>query len=195
MKPIEYLSLIMNKSLIDQVADIATTPKFNAGRFARALHLKLANMTHEIWLDKRICCAPAHVLNPLAAYTGKLISCLDEGGKSIFSPRESNGLVAGSNRQSDASFRANRILSSLNVLLGQNADEFDLEPSGLFEPSEETIERLSEMGFSRDNAIDALETVESSKPPPRPRAVFICCNEFCCHSHLTLIPTSPPIFR
>jgi hypothetical protein len=48
------------------------------------------------------------------------------------------------------------------VLLGHDADDGDAQPPEPFEPNEETIERLSEMGFSRDNAIDALETVESN---------------------------------
>ena len=162
MKPTDYVSLLMDKTTIDQLAgDISTTPKFNAGRFARALHLKLATLTHEIWLDENICCAPAHILNPFAAYTEELMSCLDEGGKPIFSPGEGNGL-GGSNRPRSDS-RTNRILSSLNVLLGHDADDGDAQPPEPFEPNDETIERLSEMGFSRDNAIDALETVESSE--------------------------------
>jgi hypothetical protein len=166
MKPTDYVSLIMDKPLVDQLAaEISTTPKFNAGRFARALHLKMAKLTHEIWLDQRICCAPAHILNPFAAYTGELISSLEEGGKPIFSPEESNGLRGSSTPLSNSNDRANRILSSLNVLLGRSTGEGDVGPSEPFEPSEETIERLSEMGFSRDNAIDALETVESSESP------------------------------
>ena len=164
IKPTDYVSLIMDQPLIDQLAiEISATPKFNAGRFARALHLNLAKLTHEIWLDQRICCAPAHIMSPFTAYTGELILSLEEGGKPVFSPGENNGLGGSRRPRSNSNDRANRILSSLNVLLGQNADEG--EPPEPFEPSDETIERLSEMGFSRDNAIDALETVESSEPP------------------------------
>jgi len=163
MKPIDYVSLIMDKKLINQLtADISTTPKFNGGRFARALHLKLAKMTHEIWLDQRLCCAPAHILNPFTSYTGELILSLEEGGKPVFPPEESNGLGGSSRPRSNSNDRANRILSSLNVLLGQN-DDGDAEPAEPFAPSDESIERLSEMGFSRESAIDALETVESSE--------------------------------
>merc|ERR1711862_24768 len=51
-----------------------------------------------------------------------------------------------------------------------------------FEPSEATIERLIEMGFSRDHALDALESTESNRlevameyalahPPPSPSTI------------------------
>eukprot|EP00957_Ditylum_brightwellii_P035745 2709992-Ditylum_brightwellii.AAC.1 len=51
-----------------------------------------------------------------------------------------------------------------------------------FEPSEETISRLTEMGFSREHALEALETTESNRveiameyalahPPPSPTAI------------------------
>lgn len=163
MKPSDYVSLIMDTDSNQLTGDMSTTPKFNGGRFARALHLNMAKMTHEIWVDQRLCCVPAHILNPLTAYTRELISSLEEGGKPIFPPEESNGLGGSSRPRSND--RANRILSSLNVLLGQNDDDGDAEPAEPFSPSEDSIERLLEMGFSRDGAIDALETVESSEFP------------------------------
>ena len=169
MKPTDYVSLIFDKQLINQLpADIiSTTPKFNGGRFARALHLKMAKMTHEIWLDQRLCCAPAYILNPLSSYTAELILSLEAGGKSFPPPEQGNAT---------ANDRANRIISSLNVLLGQNGVDGDAEPPEPFAPSEDSIERLSEMGFSRDSAIDALETVESSEFPVL--LLSSCCEIF-----------------
>lgn len=183
MKPSDYVSLIMDKDSINQLTvEIATTPKFNGGRFARALHLNMAKMTHEIWLDQRLCCVPAHILNPLTSYTRELISSLEEGGKPIFPPEDSYGLGGSSRPRSNE--RANRILSSLNVLLGQNDDNGDAEPSEPFSPSEDSIERLLEMGFSRDGAIDALETVESSESHVMLQSC--CCEIFYTH------PSNPP---
>ena len=164
LKPNDYLSLVLDKAVLSKLStrEISATPNFNANHFARALHLQMAKMTHGIWLNENICCAPAHILNPFTAFTGDLLLSLEEGGKSVLIPR--GNVSGGSSRAgSNPNERANRILSSLNALLAQNGEESNDEPSEPFAPSEESIGRLSEMGFSRESAIDAIETVESSE--------------------------------
>merc|ERR1712125_55806 len=62
--------------------------------------------------------------------------------------------------------RLSRSLSAMSTLFGSGSRSMFSGGSRMgaaFEPSEATIERMMEMGFSRDHALDALESTESNR--------------------------------
>eukprot|EP00571_Detonula_confervacea_P003423 CAMPEP_0172329052 /NCGR_PEP_ID=MMETSP1058-20130122/60671_1 /TAXON_ID=83371 /ORGANISM="Detonula confervacea, Strain CCMP 353" /LENGTH=4507 /DNA_ID=CAMNT_0013046199 /DNA_START=90 /DNA_END=13614 /DNA_ORIENTATION=- len=164
MKDTDFPSLITN---LPQRADLddTSTPKFNAAQFTRALHLKLAKVSYEVWSDDRFSCAPSHVMHPWIQYLGEVIRSLEEAGKVIepsapaASTRERLSLAGG---LQDPNSRSGRILASMGMLRDPGADTRE-ETSEPFVPSEESISRLAEMGFVRDHALEALESVRTNR--------------------------------
>ena len=48
-------------------------PRFDAARFARSLHLRIAELSCGVWSDERFACAPAHVIHPWITYMGESV--------------------------------------------------------------------------------------------------------------------------
>jgi len=178
-------------------------PAFHPGQFARGLHCTVAKLTLEVWIDPRLTCAPSHVIYPIVSLVGEILVSLEEASKAITmeesskngtTTRSSNGgRSSGSSgpgwtNRSELQGRIPRGISAnlpaaMSVFLGgatrSNAPRLFSSP---FEPSEETITRLVEMGFSREHALEALESTESNRvevameyalahPPPSPGTV------------------------
>ena len=160
--------------------------RFNATQFARALHLSLAKLCMSIWTHPSFALAPSHVLHPFIQLLGEIIRSLEEASRAVLPlppPRrrgpsereagERGGSGGGSRTMNslrdallaDRNSRNQRILASMGLVpaadgggeLGVGGEE---EP---FEPSEESISTLAEMGFSRDHALEALESVGSNR--------------------------------
>ena len=148
---------------------VAETPVFNAGRFTRALHLKLAEMSFEMWSDERFSSAPAHIVYPWMTLMGEIISSLEEAGKFkpiISSSRETSNTsrtMSPLDDLSDSHHRLARNLSTMGVLLGRSGARSIERSSEPFEPSETAIARLGEMGFSRDHAVESLESTGTNR--------------------------------
>jgi hypothetical protein len=168
MKESDFMQLITNLP-----GDPTLTTKFNAAQFARALHLKLAKITFEFWSDDRFACVPCHVMHPWIQYVKDVIRSLEEAGKVIdlapatattaASNAERLGLSGRFRDLHDPYSRSGRLLASMGLLQDPGADRRGEERGELFVPSEESISQLSEMGFGRDHAVEALESVGSNR--------------------------------
>ena len=167
------LSLTKMKSahLKALISDDATklsgcNPSFNPNQFARGLHLQLAKVSFEVFSDDRLCCAPAHVLHPWIQYMKNMITNLEQAAiqRNIISPSLSNSATSRARGSAGGQSRlVNDLIGSLSVQQleafgGMNEIESVRIPTRLmrppsepFEPSEESIARLMEMGFARDH--------------------------------------------
>lgn len=162
------------KTLITEEASKLSklTPSFNPNQFARGLHIQLAKLSFEIFSDERLSCAPAHVLHPWISYMNMMITSLE--GAALCTPVMSLSLSSSSHSRTRSGASSgprgfmNDVLGMLNVEQLQGLDTEQIEslyparadgvPARLrqhltepFEPSEESIERLIEMGFARDH--------------------------------------------
>ena len=73
-----------------------------------------------------------------------------------------SGLTGASGQRIDPNIRGGRILASMGIIAGGAASQREVvEPP--FEPSEESISQLAEMGFAREHALEALETVGTNR--------------------------------
>ena len=163
MKQSDFVQLITNIP-----TDAASTIKYNAAQFSRALHMKLAKITYEFWSDERFACMPSHVIFPWLQYFTDIVRNLEEDGKVIdltLAPNPTTERITVSGRLRDLQDPfSGRLLASMGLVQ---------EPGGAvrrrealqepFEPSEESILRLTEMGFGRDHAVEAFENVGSNR--------------------------------
>ncbi|KAL7543885.1 hypothetical protein ACHAXR_013277 [Thalassiosira sp. AJA248-18] len=171
MKAADFVSLISNHPRRDNTDDSPTsTSKFNTAQFTRALHLKLAKLSNDVWSDERFSSAPSHVVHPILTYMGEVIRSLEEAAKvvepaPVTTATERLSLSGGGRLRDlqDPTSRSGRILASMGLLRDPAADVIERQISEPFEPSEEAISRLAEMGFGRDHALEALENVGSNR--------------------------------
>ena len=71
MKESDFIALVANIPQRNIVSTDTPKAKFNAVRFTRALHMKLARLSSDIWSDERFASAPAHVIHPFITYIGE----------------------------------------------------------------------------------------------------------------------------
>eukprot|EP00980_Cylindrotheca_fusiformis_P007262 scaffold1525_cov142-Cylindrotheca_fusiformis.AAC.62 len=151
---------------------ISEEETFSPERFARSLLCTISKVL-ETCVNSKLVHAPPHVAHPMASLVAELMSGLEDATK------KGGSLSASAHNTRDESRPWNRGLTSStrgqgNSLVAQAADDF--------EPSEETITRLMEMGFSRDHAWDAVDSTSSNRlevvmehalshPPPSPSAI------------------------
>jgi len=186
MRESDFASLITN--FTNCGCDGTSSPKFRAAQFARALHLKLAKIVHEIWADAQFACVPSHIMHPWIQLIGeafrskfyqlryKLLRILfsvyisfhnfyeglEEAGKVVDLPttrKETERL----RDLTGVSSRSNRILASMGVLQDPMDENRREQRSDPFEPSEDSISRLADMGFGREHAIEALESAGTNQ--------------------------------
>ena len=169
MKGTDFESLITN---LPQCASGCTSgPKFSATQFARAFHLKLAKMVHEVWSDSQFACVPSHIMHPWVQLVGevfqskymylryKLLSIpwfdqlippmysvfyegLEGAGKVI-----ETADTRDTERLRDlagATSRSSRILASMGLFPDQIDDNRNDQRSDAFEPSEGEFHQLLE---------------------------------------------------
>jgi E3 ubiquitin-protein ligase HUWE1 len=160
-----------SKTIKDDGADAET---FSPERFTRTLYCGVSETLMGAWTDQRFIHAPPYIVHPIATLVTEIIVGLEDATKKVKkalprSPREEGGLwqplrgIGMSQRTAQAAAAA-------------AAEEEE------FEPSEEAVSRLMEMGFSRDHALDAIESTSSnslevameyalSHPPPSPSTI------------------------
>jgi hypothetical protein len=135
---------------------------FHPEYFAKAMKCSVADTLLEVWQDPRFIFAPAHIIHPVSALAGELISSLDEASKP--SARSSGSGNAGAEGQQWVLFSARS--RSLPEDAGDDDDNANADGAGraaVFEPSEEAISQLVDMGFNREHALDALESTRSNR--------------------------------
>eukprot|EP00804_Cyclotella_cryptica_P030429 CCRYP_008520-RB/>CCRYP_008520-RB protein AED:0.03 eAED:0.03 QI:213/1/1/1/1/1/14/495/4469 len=162
MKPEDLKALISHSDMLSN-----STLSYNPNQFARGLHIQLARISFEIFSDDHLCSAPAHILHPWISYMSNVISSLEDAAKrlpittmplSILRDSSVSGRIRGGLPLTQTVGRA----SGLGAMLGPTG-RIPREPSEPFQASEESIERLVEMGFGRDHAIESLEMVGSNR--------------------------------
>jgi hypothetical protein len=137
---------------------------FHPDYFAKAMKCSVADTLLEVWQDPRFIYAPAHIVHPFTSLAGELILSLDEASKP--SARSSGSGNAAAEGRQWGLFSARS--PSLPEDAGDddddgNADADAIERSSAeFEPSDEAISQLVDMGFSRAHALDALASIRSN---------------------------------
>ncbi|KAG7352855.1 HECT-domain ubiquitin-transferase [Nitzschia inconspicua] len=135
-----------------QPASSGPSETFSVDQFARKLFAVVSDVVMAPWSDPRFAHAPTHIVHPMATLVSETISILQDSMKvsapaSSSAPRESTSVWN--------PFRSMlQSMSSGSQAVPQNED---------FEPSEEAIARLMEMGFSRDHAWEAIDSVGSNR--------------------------------
>ena len=170
MKPEAFASLIPTLP----TSDDAPAPQLNTVQFARALHLKLAKLSFEVFANDKFASVPSHIINPWMQHLSDILRTLEEASKAVTPPPAASTTGSGSSlgssllggRLPDPNSRSGRLLASMGLLpldqeAGVGGDDAN-EPE-VFEPSEESISQLAEMGFSRDHAEEALEMAGTNR--------------------------------
>jgi len=137
---------------------------FRQEAFANALHCTIASIALEFWTDRNMKCVPSHVLNPILSFMRELLVSLESSIKHI--GREENGEPAARSLINQMSLWPSRQSPNATVgtegarVSGNNINN-DVQPPA-FEASESSIARLMEMGFTRERALDAIESSRSN---------------------------------
>eukprot|EP00977_Amphora_coffeiformis_P002753 scaffold521_cov167-Amphora_coffeaeformis.AAC.44 len=135
---------------------------FEPEHFARGLHIGISDIIQTFWEDKRLRHAPPYLVHPVAGLVGEVIVALEDSCKK--KPKTSRPTQG-----------RGQLLSEW--IRGTARQQQETEAG--FDPSDEAIQRLQEMGFSEDHALDALESTRSNRidvameyalshPPPSP---------------------------
>jgi hypothetical protein len=148
---------------------------FSPERFTRSLLCSISEEVLVTWVDPRFVHSPPYIAHPIATLVAELMSGLEDATK-----KATTSSTSTPNTRDEP-----RLWNSLRGLAtsarGQgNGSAAEAEEG--FEPSEETISRLMEMGFSRDHAWDAVDSTSSNRletamehalshPPPSPSAI------------------------
>jgi hypothetical protein len=135
------------------------TKNFVIEQFSRKLLCKVSDIIIKPWTDPRIVNAPPHVIHPLSTLVSETMIALEDSTKKSSLPSaaptpSSSSNSARENPASNIPFRS--------MLEGFRAATNGANTNDDFEPSEEAISRLMEMGFSRDHSWDAIDRTRSN---------------------------------
>jgi E3 ubiquitin-protein ligase HUWE1 len=134
-----------------QPEDSVSNPFFRPESVARFLQLSISNIVKGCWLDDRICQTPSFITHPITGLVGDILICLEDAAKK----------KASVDQQDQP--QSSRISVSSDIVHLRNDEETATEEEETFEASEEAINRLMEMGFTRDHALDAIESIRSNR--------------------------------
>jgi len=126
---------------------------FSLQQFSRNLLCKTSDIIAKPWSDSRLISAPPHVVHPLSTLVSETMIALEE------STKEAQQISPSANLRESSSLN----IPFRNILAGFRAATNGANSSDDFEPSEEAISRLVEMGFSRDHAWDAIDRTRSNR--------------------------------
>ena len=135
---------------------------FEPEQFARGLNNGISDIVQKVWEDERLRYAPPYLVHPVAGLVGEVIVALE-------------GLCKKKPKLSRPTHSRGQLLSEW--IRGTERQQEETEAG--FDASDDAIQRLREMGFSEDHALDALERTRSnqidvameyalSHPPPSP---------------------------
>ncbi|EJK76586.1 hypothetical protein THAOC_01643 [Thalassiosira oceanica] len=150
------------------------TVEFDASQFTRAVQMEVGKVALDVVGDGKLAKgAPSNILHPLLCVLGDVLRSLEEAAKVTEPPPSAHDVgnsislpVGASIRDILPGSRGGRMLRAMGLLPGGPDDEGggdveDEEPP--FEPSEEAITQLAEMGFGRDHAEEALDAVGTNR--------------------------------
>jgi hypothetical protein len=124
---------------------------FQPETFMVDFQLLMSKVVTQMWNNRRLYYAPPFLVHPIACLVGDLIVALEN----ISKKKSADG------NQATASRSTERL--RLSDLLRRRQDESGGTSEEEFEPSEDSVTWLTEMGFSRDHALDALESIQSNQ--------------------------------
>lgn len=144
---------------------------FQPEDFIKVLQLRISMVVQKFWADPRLLLAPPHLLHPAMSLIGDVIVGLEE-----FSKKKK--VTPTSSRTGESS----RTLLSDWIRERSRLEQAQQQSEETFEPSDDAVARLEEMGFSHDHALEALESTRSNRievameyallhPPPDPATV------------------------
>ena len=151
LKESDVLTLVGRNDLTGKASDVNESALFELQNFTRRLLCRTSDVITKPWVDPRLVNAPPHVFHPFSTLVSETMIAL-EGSSKKSSARTSAG---NSREQPYEPFR--------NLLAGLRAAPSRSNRNDDFEPSEEAISRLMEMGFSRDHAWDAIDRTRSNQ--------------------------------
>lgn len=128
---------------------------FSPESFVAFLRMGCSRIVKETWTDPRLLLAPSYLVHPMATLVDEIMVSLKEASKKK-SPGTST-LGTSTHRPTDRV----RLSDMIRARQDQAGLEASLEEA--FEASEEAISQLMEMGFSREHALDALESTSSNR--------------------------------
>lgn len=126
--------------------NVKRSGEFLPQRLLGLIQVQVSKVLRKLWSDPRVDFFPPHIMHPLASATGEIVVALEETAK-----KKGSGKPKGIERM------------RLSDLVGQrmsNRDRGNNAPE--FEPNEDIVARVAEMGFSRDHAIEAIESTRSN---------------------------------
>ena len=127
---------------------------FQPEAFVSVMQLKISRATFKTWEDPRFAHAPPHQIHPMLSLVGDVVVTLEESSK-----KQSSRGRSGSRSES----QSRTLLSDWIREQSRLEQQQQAQAAQEFEPSEEAISQLEEMGFSRDHALDALENTRSNR--------------------------------
>lgn len=148
---------------------------FSPERFTRSLLCSISEVVVKTWIDPKLVHSPAYIAHPVATLVAELMAELEDGTKKAIS-------VPASTQNTRDESRLWNSFRGLAASAREQGSGLPAQPEEDFEPSEETVTRLMEMGFSRDHAWDAVDSTSSNRlevamehalshPPPSPTAI------------------------
>lgn len=139
---------------------------FRQHAFARYVHCTIGHITEELWSDQNLKFAPPHVLYPIASLVNEVFVSLDNSCKSssLNESEENDRTVHGMSPWASGLRFRSRINPSRSSQGNQaaNANANENESSQDFRPSAETFQRMVDMGFSSEQAQQAIESSQSN---------------------------------
>jgi hypothetical protein len=153
--------VMMADGSLDEVQKSKKLLSYRPEYVTKALQCSVAETLLDAWKDPRLALSPAQVLYPVATLAGDVISSLDEALKTSSNSSESNRSESG---QWELFSRAARgRLPRQRNDNGGNEEEAAAVAQEDFEPSEDTISLLIDMGFNREHALEAVESTRSNR--------------------------------
>lgn len=129
---------------------------YSPERFTRSLLCSVSETVMEIWLDPKYAHSPPYITYPITSLVVEIMSALELAAK-----KEKTPSTPPQNPRENS-----RLWNSFRGLVASARDgsggSSNAEVS-TFEASEELIQRLMEMGFSRDHAWDAIDSSRSNR--------------------------------
>ena len=119
--------------------------------FSKYLQISVSEVVRSAWLDPRFVYTPPFFLHPVATLVGEVLVCLEAASKNT------------PETQSSGSVESGRLLLSDFIRRRENEASAEGETEAHFEANEDSITQLMEMGFTRDHALDALESTRSNR--------------------------------
>jgi len=171
---------------------------YHSDLFACVLNNNVGAVVLELWSNLNLVYAPSYVIHPIVSLISEVLHslqvCCNENSNSEGNSDSAFRSLSSDNRGGYMGLRGlTRNLPAINSIFGGarhtgieggNDEEFlpNAPAPPPFEPNEETVRLMMEMGFEREHALDAVENTESNTleiameyalahPPPSPASI------------------------